>query len=425
METYRKRIADGLLAEALEVKGAVLVEGLKWCGKTTTAEQAAKSVLYLDEPDRLAQNLELAAIRPSRLLEGDMPRLIDEWQIAPALWDAVRHAVDRARAQGLFILTGSTVPPKADATLHTGIGRITRLRMRTMTLWESGESSGEVSLGDLFAGADPTGARAGADFDALAFAVCRGGWPAAVGMRGRRALAHAPDYAETVAESDISRIDGVSRDPETARRVLRSLARLQGSQAAATAIRDDVAANETDSFSEDTVASYLGALRKLFVVEDMPAWCPNLRCKTPVRTTDTRYFSDPSVAAAALGLGPADLLSDLSTYGLFFETLVVRDLRVYAEALGGTVRHYRDKSGLECDAVVHLRNGDYGLVEIKLGGAPLIAKGVGSLQALAGKVDGKKTRPPAFRMVVVADGDFAYRRKEDGVLVCPISCLRP
>ena len=294
-----------------------------------------------------------------------------------------------------------------------------------MTLWESGESSGEVSLGDLFAGADPTGARASADFDALAFAVCRGGWPAAVGMRGRRALAHAPDYVETVAESDISRIDGVSRDPETARRVLRSLARLQGSQAAATAIRDDVAANETDSFSEDTVASYLGALRKLFVVEDMPAWCPNLRCKTPVRTTDTRYFSDPSVAAAALGLGPADLLSDLSTYGLFFETLVVRDLRVYAEALGGTVRHYRDKSGLECDAVVHLRNGDYGLVEIKLGGAPLIEKGVGSLQALAGKVDGKKTKPPAFRMVVVADGDFAYRRKEDGVVVCPISCLKP
>ena len=425
METYRKRIADGRLAEALEVKVAVLVEGLKWCGKTTTAEQAAKSVLYLDEPDRLAQNLELAAIRPSRLLEGDKPRLIDEWQIAPALWDAVRHAVDRARAQGMFILTSSTVSPKADATLHTGIGRITRLRMRTMTLWESGESSGEVSLGDLFAGADPTGARAGADFDALAFAVCRGGWPAAVGMRGRRALAHAPDYVETVAESDISRIDGVSRDPETARRVLRSLARLQGSQAAATAIRDDVAANETDSFSEDTVASYLGALRKLFVVEDMPAWCPNLRCKTPVRTTDTRYFSDPSVAAAALGLGPADLLSDLSTYGLFFETLVVRDLRVYAEALGGTVRHYRDKSGLECDAVVHLRNGDYGLVEIKLGGAPLIEKGVGSLQALAGKVDGKKTKPPAFRMVVVADGDFAYRRKEDGVVVCPISCLRP
>ena len=425
METYRKRIADELLAEALEVKGAVLVEGLKWCGKTTTAEQAAKSVLYLDEPDRREQNLELAAVRPSRLLEGDRPRLIDEWQIAPQLWDAVRHAVDRARAQGLFILTGSTVPPKADETLHTGIGRIARLRMRTMSLWESGESSGEVSLGDLFAGSDPTGARAGADFGALAFAVCRGGWPAAVGTRGRRALAQAPDYVETVAESDISRIDGVSRDPDTARRVLRSLARLQGSQAAATAIRDDVAANETDSFSEDTVASYLGALRKLFVVEDMPAWCPNLRCKTPVRTTDTRYFADPSVAAAALGIGPADLLADLSTYGLFFETLAVRDLRVYAEALGGTVRHYRDKSGLECDAVVHLRNGAYGLVEIKLGGAPLIGKGVASLQALAGKVDGKKTKPPAFRMVLVADGDYAYRRKEDGIYVCPLSCLKP
>ena len=425
METYRKRIADGRLAEALEVKGAVLVEGLKWCGKTTTAEQAAKSVLYLDEPDRLAQNLELAAIRPSRLLEGDKPRLIDEWQIAPALWDAVRHAVDRARAQGLFILTGSTVPPKADATLHTGIGRITRLRMRTMTLWESGESSGEVSLGDLFAGADPTGARAGADFDALAFAVCRGGWPAAVGMRGRRALAHAPDYVETVAESDISRIDGVSRDPETARRVLRSLARLQGSQAAATAIRDDVAANETDSFSEDTVASYLGALRKLFVVEDMPAWCPNLRCKTPIRTTDTRYFSDPSIAAAALGVGPADLMNDMPTFGLFFETMAVRDLRTCADALGGTLCHYHDKSGLECDAILRLENGSYGLIEIKTGGDALIAKGVASLTALASKIDTTRMPPPSFRMVVVAEGDIAYRRPEDGILVCPLSTLRP
>ena len=424
MKTYRKRIADALLQDKLSVKGAVLVEGPKWCGKTTTAEQAAQSVLSLDDPDRLSQNLALAQIRPSALLEGAKPRLLDEWQIAPVLWDAVRHAVDRAQTQGLFILTGSSVPPKADATLHTGTGRIARLRMRTMSLWESGESSGSVSLADLFAGADPTGATAGADFDGIAFALCRGGWPAAVEMSGRRALSHAPDYLDAVVASDIARVDGVSRNPDTARRLLRSLSRLQGSQAAATVIRDDIAANEADSFSEDTVLDYLSALRKLFVVEDLPAWCPNLRAKTPVRTTDTRHFGDPSIAAAALGLAPADLLRDLPTFGLFFETLAIRDLRAYADALDGSVRHYRDKSGLECDAVVHLRNGAFGLVEIKLGGAALIDKGARSLSALASKLDPSKLPPPSFLMVLVADGDIAYRRP-DGIIVCPLSALKP
>lgn len=424
MKTYRKRIADALLQDKLSVKGAVLVEGPKWCGKTTTAEQAAQSVLSLDDPDRLPQNLALAQIRPSVLLEGAKPRLLDEWQIAPVLWDAVRHAVDRAQTQGLFILTGSSVPPKADATLHTGTGRISRLRMRTMSLWESGESSGTVSLADLFAGTDPTGATAGTDFDGIAFALCRGGWPAAVEMSGRRTLSHAPDYLDAVVASDMSRVDGVSRNPDTARRLLRSLARLQGSQAAATVIRDDVAANEADSFSEDTVLDYLSALRKLFVVEDLPAWSPNLRAKTPVRTTDTRHFGDPSIATAALGLAPANLLRDLPTFGLFFETLAIRDLRAYADALDGTVRHYRDKSGLECDAVVHLRNGAFGLVEIKLGGAALIEKGVRSLSALATKLDPSKLPAPSFLMVLVADGDIAYRRP-DGVIVCPLAALKP
>ena len=424
MKAYRKRIADALLQDKLAVKGAVLVEGPKWCGKTTTAEQASKSVLALDDPDRLPQNLALAQIRPSALLDGAKPRLLDEWQIAPVLWDAVRHAVDRAQSQGLFILTGSSVPPKADATLHTGTGRIARLRMRTMSLWESGESSGTVSLSELFAGADPTGAAAGVDFDGIAFALCRGGWPAAVEMSGRRALAHAPDYLDAVVASDIVRVDGVSRNPDTARRLLRSLARLQGSQAAATVIRDDIAANEADSFSEDTVLDYISALRKLFVVEDLPAWCPNLRAKTPIRTTDTRHFGDPSIATAALGLAPADLLRDLPTFGLFFETLAIRDLRAYADALDGTVRHYRDKSGLECDAVVHLRNGAFGLVEIKLGGAPLIEKGARSLTALSAKLDPAKLPSPSFLMVLVADGDIAYRRP-DGITVCPLSALKP
>lgn len=424
MKTYRKRIADSLLQDKLTLKGAVLIEGPKWCGKTTTAGQAANSVLALDDPDRLPQNLALAQIRPSALLEGPKPRLLDEWQVAPVLWDAVRHAVDRTQSQGLFILTGSSVPPKADATFHTGTGRIARLRMRTMSLWESGESSGTVSLGDLFNGTDPTGATAGASFEDIAFALCRGGWPAAVDMPGRRALDHAIDYLDAVASADISRVDGVFRNPDTAHRLLRSLARLQGTQSAATVIRDDVAANEADSFSEDTVSDYLSALRKLFVVEDLPAWCPNLRAKTPIRTTDTRHFTDPSIATAALGLAPADILRDLPTFGLLFETLAVRDLRAYADALDGDVRHYRDKSGLECDAVIRLRNGSFGLVEIKLGGATLIEKGARSLLALAAKLDPAKLSRPSFLIVLVADGDIAYRRP-DGIIVCPLSALKP
>lgn len=424
MKTYRKRIADSLLQDKLTLKGAVLIEGPKWCGKTTTAGQAANSVLALDDPDRLPQNLALAQIRPSSLLEGPKPRLLDEWQVAPVLWDAVRHAVDRTQSQGLFILTGSSVPPKADATFHTGTGRIARLRMRTMSLWESGESSGTVSLGDLFNGTDPTGATAGASFEDIAFALCRGGWPAAVDMPGRRALDHAIDYLDAVASADISRVDGVFRNPDTAHRLLRSLARLQGTQSAATVIRDDVAANEADSFSEDTVSDYLSALRKLFLVEDLPAWCPNLRAKTPIRTTDTRHFTDPSIATAALGLAPADILRDLPTFGLLFETLAVRDLRAYADALDGDVRHYRDKSGLECDAVIRLRNGSFGLVEIKLGGATLIEKGARSLLALAAKLDPAKLSRPSFLIVLVADGDIAYRRP-DGIIVCPLSALKP
>ena len=427
MENYKKRIADGVLAEKLAGKGAVLIEGAKWCGKTTTAEQIAKSILYMGDKDTQSRNLQIADFRPSRLLEGAKPRLLDEWQIAPKLWDTVRFAVDHTPGMGHFILTGSTVPDeKRDEIDHSGTGRICRMRMRPMTLWESGESSGAVSLSGLFENPDGfAGGESSLKLEDIAFACCRGGWPAAVGLREKIALNQAYDYLEAVTESDISKPDDVRRDPDTARRIMRSYARLQGTQSAMTVIAADIAAHEPESFNEDTVYSYVGALKKIFVVEDMPAWCPNLKCRTPLRTSDTRYFTDPAIATASLGAGPGDLMNDLTAFGLVFETLVARDLRTYADALNATVRHYHDKSGLECDMVVNLRDGRSGLVEVKLGGDALIEGGAASLNALYDKLDTSKTRTPSFKMIVVADGEFAYRRKKDNVIVCPIGCLRP
>ena len=425
MENYRKRVADVLLANKLSGKGAVLVEGPKWCGKTTTAEQIAKSALYMADQDSLERNLQIADFKPSRLLEGARPRLLDEWQIAPKLWDTVRFAVDHNPGFGHFILTGSTVPDeKRDEIQHSGTGRISRMKMRPMSLWESGESSGTVSLGDLFGQSGFEGGESALTLEELAFLTCRGGWPSVVGMKGKTALDQSFDYVESVTESDISKPDGVSRDPDTARRIMHSYARLQGTQAAYTVIRDDIANHEVDSFNEDTIASYVGALKKIFVVEDMKAWCPNLRCKTPVRTGDTRYFTDPSIATAAMGASPAALMDDLSTFGLMFESLAVRDLRTYAELIDGKLYHYLDKSGLECDIVIHLRDGRYGLVEVKLGGDRLVTKGASSLLSVADKIDLTRMKKPSFLMVLVADGDFAYRRN-DGVLVCPIGCLKP
>ena len=424
MKSYKKRIFDRLLAEALEAKGAVLVQGPKWCGKTTMAEQVAKSVLYMADPEKVEQNLLAAETRPGRLLRGESPRLIDEWQIAPGLWDAVRFDIDHADRLGKFILTGSAVPPDKGKIRHTGTGRFAWLTMRPMSLFESLESKGGVSLADLFAGRGEPGDAMGHSLEEVAYLACRGGWPQATAMSGKAALRQASDYVDAIAENDISRVDGTRRDPATARRILRSLSRLQGTQASVGAVRADLAANETRDFHENTVYSYIGALKKIFVVEDMEAWCPNLRCKTPVRTADTRYFTDPSIAAAALGLGPEDLMDDLKTFGFVFETLVARDLRSYAAALDGQVYHYKDKSGLECDAVVHLRNGRYGLVEIKLGGERLVAEGERTLDRLAGEIDTQRMRPPSFRMVVVAAGDFAYVRP-GGVIVCPVGALRP
>ena len=425
METYRKRIADDLLVRKLATSGAVLVEGPKWCGKTTTAERAAASVLYMDEPKKKAQNVLLAKTSPDELLAGAAPRLIDEWQLAPELWDAVRFSTDHSGGFGRFILTGSAVPADSEAMSHSGTGRFSWLRMRPMTLWESGDSSGGLPLSALFDGTAPDAARARPhELAAVAGLVCRGGWPQAIGLKDDLACDPSKNYVDAVAKKDISRVDGVARDEDRARRLLRSYARLQGTQSSASVIREDLTSNEMVSFDDDTVYSYLNALRKIFVVEDLPAWCPNLRSKDAVRTSDTRYFVDPSIATAALGAGPRDLMGDLATFGLLFETMAVRDLRVYMEALDGETRHYRDKSGLECDAVLHRRDGRYGLAEIKLGGDALVEEGVASLSALAKLIAAKKMPQPAFRMVVTAVGDFAYRRP-DGVWVCPLSALKP
>ena len=423
MKKYRNRVVDAILQEKLEGKGAVLIEGPKWCGKTTTAEQIAKSVLYMDDPQSKEQNVNMAALNPKRLLSGETPRLIDEWQIAPKLWDAIRFEVDHRDDLGQFVLTGSAVPPDTKEITHSGTGRFSWLMMRPMSLYESGESTGEVSLSRLFEGKGEVDGESKLVLERIAFLICRGGWPRSIDMRDKIALNQAIDYYDAVVHSDINRADGVEKNPERVKRLMRSLARNQGQQIANTAIAADIAANNESTINQETVAGYISALKKIFVVEDMPAWNPNLRSKSAIRTSDTRYFVDASIAAAALGIGPNDLINDLNTMGFLFETMCVRDLRVYAEALGGSVYHFRNKAGLECDAVVHLRNGSYGLIEIKLGGEKLIREGVETLTSLTESIDTSKMKEPAFRMILTAADQYAYRR-EDGICIVPVGCLK-
>lgn len=403
--------------------GAVLIEGPKWCGKTTTAEQQAKSIVYMGDTEDGTNWPQLAHLNPKGVLAGETPRLIDEWQTAPNLWDAVRYEVDHRDNEGQFILTGSAVPIDEKDMKHTGTGRVSWLTMRPMSLWESGESNGGVSLGNLFNAPEQLFVENKLNLEDIAFLTCRGGWPRATLQKKEIALGRAFDYYDAVVKKDISRVDGVKRDVERARRIMRSYARHQGSQTPISAIADDVRANDVDNVDDKTIYSYIAALKKIFVIEDMEAWNPNLRSKTAIRTSDNRYFSDPSIATAALGLGPKDLINDLNTFGLFFETLCVRDLRVFADALDGQVYHYRDKNGLECDTVVHLRNGSYGLIEIKMGGDKLINEGVNALKELADKIDTTRMKPPSFKMVLTAVGRFAYRR-EDGIYVVPVGCLK-
>jgi len=424
MEGYRKRIADDVLQKRLEAKGAVLIEGPKACGKTTTAEMQASSIIYINDPKQFQQNLILSEIDPEVLLEGDNPRLIDEWQLTPKLWDAIRFSIDHRRKFGLYILTGSAVPANTDEIHHTGTGRFSWMKMRPMSLYESGESTGEVSLSSLFNNPE-TAVRGTASLSLkdIEFLICRGGWPLSLDVSSDVALRQSVDYVDAVINEDISRVDGVKKNTSLVRRLMRVLARNQGTQVTIDSLVKDVSANETVENSRNTIASYLNALKMIFVIEDMEAWNPKLRSKTAVRTSDTRYFIDPSIATASLRLGPGDLIADIETMGFMFETLAVRDLRVYADAIDADVYHYRDKSNLECDAVVHCRNGKYGLIEIKLGGDSLIDKGVESLLKLRKNIDFEKMSSPSFLMVLTAVGSRAYRRP-DGVLVVPIGSLK-
>ena len=423
MKTYLARITDHLLKDRLEAKGAVLIQGPKWCGKTTTGKIHAKSFIAIDQPELTKQYQTMAEVSPRQLLEGQTPRLIDEWQLAPNLWNAVRYEVDQRDEFGQFILTGSAVPANLDDSMHTGIGRISRLNMRTMSLYESKDSNGQVSLADLFAEKEIQ-ATTNTSLEDLAFLICRGGWPKAVGLEKKPALFQAIDYFDGVVSTDISRVDFVEKDKEKAKRLLQSYARHVGTQVSLETIRQDILANNIESFDEKTLYSYLDSLQKIFVIEDSKAWNPNLRSKTSIRTTDTRYFLDQSIAAAALGLGPEDLINDLKTMGFLFENMCIRDLRIYSDYLDGTVYHYRDKNGLECDAVIHLRNGSYGLVEIKLGGDALIEEGATNLKKLADKIDTTKMKKPSFMLVLCGKAPFAYKRP-DGVYVAPITSLKP
>ena len=421
MKKYKIRIADKILQKKLNAKGAVLIEGAKWCGKTTTASQIAKSILSMQNPEEKEQNIRLAELSPSRLLNGKTPRLIDEWQLAPKLWDAVRFEVDKRDEFNQFILTGSAVPADLKEITHTGTGRISRMLMRPMSLFESQESNGSVSLSELFSGKTDIDGENTIDIDELAFLICRGGWPKAIDLKQNIALSQAIDYYDAVVNFDISRVDNIERNPERAKRLLRAYARSIGTQTKLTSLSDDV--NEDNNLGTNpTIYNYINALQKIFVIEDSHAWNPNLRSKTAIRTTDTRYFTDPSIAAAALGLGPNDLIDDIKTMGFFFENLCIRDLRVYADSLDGTIYHYRDKNGLECDAVIHLRNGAYGLIEIKLGGDKAIEEGKYTLNKLAKNIDYNLMKKPSFKMVITGTGKYAY--KDGDTFIIPIGCLK-
>lgn len=423
MVKYKHRIADRILERKILGKGAVLIEGPKWCGKTTTAKQLSKSILDLGDSSVLMQSSQLIEIGPKALLEGKTPRLIDEWQALPTIWDCIRSEVDRRGEPSQFILTGSSVLPEAEETIHSGTGRFAYIKMRTMSLYESGESTGSISLSDLFEGKSFEVLQNEMDIDELAYLICRGGWPWATLIPKEVALDQAFDYVDSVVQKDIQRVDKIKRSPDRARLLLRSYARNISQQISYATIRKDMLANDASTLDEDTVADYVKALKKLFVIEDLAAWNPNIRSKAAIRTSDTRHFVDPSIGTAALRLGPKDLINDLQSFGLFFEDLVVRDLRVYAEALDGELYHYRDSSGLECDTVLHRRNGSYALLEVKIGGENRINEGAANLLALAKNIDTNKMSAPSFMAVIIGVGKYAYQRK-DGVYVIPIGCLK-
>lgn len=417
-DKYLPRIADDLLSTALQTSGAVQIKGPKWCGKTATAERQSASQVFMQDPDRSATLLALADTKPSLILKGEEPRLIDEWQMAPQLWDAVRFAIDRGHGRGRFILTGSATPQQKPA--HSGVGRIARLTMRTMSLFESRESTGMVSLRNLFNGDHDVAGYSEHDIENIAFELCRGGWPEAVIESDPSiALQMAVNYVEELLDSDINRMDGTTRNKTWMRLIMRSYARNTSSQASQSTIAADM---QGEPPSENTLADYLDALTRACVIEDLPAWNPRLRSKTAVRTSPTRHFSDPSIACAVMHATPEKLLDDFETFGLLFESMCIRDLRVYSNALGGEVFHYRDKTGLEADAVIALHDGRWALVEVKLG-EKQVDLASAHLRKLSERINQEHEGSPSFLMVLTATS-AAYCR-DDGVLVVPLSTLAP
>ena len=419
---YIKRIVDKEIKEKLSISGAVVIKGPKWCGKTTSAKQVAKSVLEMQNPDLQENYIELANTRPSLLLEGEKPRLIDEWQIVPKLWNAVRYSVDNIGKTNQYILTGSATP-KEDDTMHSGVGRFSFITMKPMTLFESGDSNGKISLKDILEGKrEIDGIRTDLDYEKIAHVLCRGGWPSSINLQEKQALQIAKNYIEVLCESDISKVDGVKRNPSLARAILKAYARQVSTIGSNQSIIADVRANYSD-VSDRTIMDYMNILKKLYIIDEIEAWNPNIRSKTSIRTANKKSMIDPSLAVAALGCSPKEIMLDIETYGLLFENLVNRDLSVYVNSIGGTLKHYRDRYNLECDNVVHFDDGRYALIETKLGGTRVkeAEEHLLELQKLIIENEPKLGKPE-FLMVITGT-EMAYTT-EKGILVVPIGCLK-
>jgi predicted AAA+ superfamily ATPase len=421
--TYLPRLIEKPITESMKTNGCIVIEGPKWCGKSTTSERFAKSVIKLQKPATYKQYRILADIGDDNLLSGEKPILFDEWQKIPELWDYVRNYIDETSGKGLFILTGSAKPIE-DKERHSGIGRMKKIIMRTMSLWESNESSGEVSLRNLFDNTKNVSGKNRYQLKDIAHIICRGGFPSAVIEKDKDiSLNYAKDYVNTLVSTDITSVDDIKRNSKRARSILKSYARNISTPAKMTTILKDVESN-IDTQDIRTINSYIDAFSKLFVIDETESWTPKLRSKTAIRTTSTKHFVDPSIATAILDANPNDLMQDLNTFGLLFENLVIRDLKIYTQSLDGNVYNYRDKSGLEADAVIHLNDGRWGLIEIKLGGETLINEGALTLTKLKEVIDQDKMNKPAFLAIITATDSFAYQR-EDGIYVIPIACLKP
>ncbi len=419
---YIKRIIDKEINEKLSIVGAILIRGPKWCGKTTSAKQIAKSVLEMQNPDLQENYIELANTKPSLLLEGEKPRLIDEWQLVPKLWNAVRYSVDSIGLPNQYILTGSATPNE-DSSLHSGVGRFAFVTMKPMTLFESGDSNGKISLTEILNGnRNIDGIKTDLDYEKIAYVLCRGGWPSSIELNEKDSLAISKNYIEVLCESDISRVDGVNRNPNLARAILKAYARQVSTIDSDQSLFEDIKANYLD-VSEKTIIDYMNVLKKLYIIEEIEAWNPNIRSKTAIRTSPKKSMIDPSLAIAALGVSPKEIMLDIRTYGLLFENLANRDLSVYVNSIGGTLKHYRDRYNLECDNVIQLYDGRYALVETKLGGTR-IKEAEEHLLALKELIlkNEPKIGEPEFLMVITGT-DMAYTT-EKGVLVVPIGCLK-